>query len=55
MPNVTPLQYGKKYAIYDNKKICGSESASELLLLERKLGAIGCHIDYGRGDYTPVA
>lgn len=55
MPNVTPLQYGKKYAIYDNKKICGSESAGELLLLERKLGAIGCHIDYGRGDYTPVA
>lgn len=51
MPNFTPPDYSGKYTIYDNKKCTGSESGYGLELLEKKLNAIGCHIDYSRGDY----
>jgi biotin synthase len=51
MPNVTPRGYAKNYTIYDNKKFRDSESAQQLELLEKKLNAIDCFVDYGRGDY----
>lgn len=51
MPNVTPLNVRDKYAIYDNKKNCGTESAEQLDLLHEKLEKIGYCIDFSRGDY----
>ena len=51
MPNMTPLEFRGKYAIYDNKKISGSESAEQLALLSERLEKIGYVIDFSRGDY----
>lgn len=51
MPNLTPCVFAEKYTIYDNKKCHGSESATQLELLETRLNAIDRFIDYGRGDY----
>ena len=52
MPNLSPTDVRKKYSIYDNKKSSGSESAQSLQLLAIRLGEIGYHIDYSRGDYS---
>lgn len=54
MPNITPLHVRDKYTIYNKKKSSGSESATQLSLLESKLSAIGYHIDYSRGDYPII-
>jgi len=51
MPNVTPLHCRAKYAIYDNKKSDGAESAWQIELLFNKLEEIGYGIDFSRGDY----
>ena len=51
MPNVTPLACRAKYAIYDNKKSDGCESAGQLKLLSRRLEEIGYSVDFSRGDY----
>ena len=51
MPNVTPLACRSKYAIYDNKKSNGTESAEQLELLSEILEEIGYIIDFARGDY----
>ncbi|MBQ8542968.1 MAG: [Bacteroidaceae bacterium] len=51
MPNLSPIDVRDKYSIYNNKKSSGSESAQSLQQLATRLGEIGYHIDYGRGDY----
>lgn len=51
MPNLSPPGVRGKYAIYDNKKSTGGESAEHLELLARDLQKIGRVIDFGRGDY----
>lgn len=51
MPNVTPLACRSKYAIYDNKKSNGTESAEQLELLSKRLEEIGYFVDFARGDY----
>lgn len=51
MPNVSPLEQRVKYSIYDNKKSTGAESAQQMQELEKRLNAIGYHIDYARGDF----
>ena len=51
MPNLSPMDVRDKYSIYNNKKSSGSESAQSLQLLAARLGEIGYHIDYGRGDF----
>lgn len=51
MPNVTPLHARKKYTIYDNKRITGSESAEQLAVLGERLAKIGYRIDFSRGDF----
>ncbi len=51
MPNITPLACRSKYAIYDNKKSDGSESAEGLRTLSEQLENIGYLIDFSRGDY----
>ena len=52
MPNVTPLACRSKYAIYDNKKSNGTESAEQLELLSEILEEIGYIMDFARGDYS---
>lgn len=54
MPNLTPPACREKYAIYDNKKSSGSESARQLEMLADCLEQIGYCIDYSRGDYRSV-
>ena len=51
MPNLSPMDVRDKYSIYSNKKSSGSESAQSLQQLAARLGEIGYHIDYGRGDF----
>lgn len=51
MPNLSPSDVRKKYAIYENKASWGSEAAEGLAALDRELRAIGYHIDFSRGDY----
>jgi biotin synthase len=51
MPNLTPPNERRKYAIYENKASSGSEAVEGLLALERELNEIGYHIDYSRGDF----
>ena len=51
MPNLTPPNERRKYAIYENKASSGSEAVEGLQALERELNDIGYHIDYSRGDF----
>lgn len=51
MPNLTPPGVRERYAIYDRKLASGAEAAEGLRELEQRLGAIGYHIDYARGDF----
>ena len=51
MPNLTPPNERRKYAIYENKASSGSEAVEGLQALERELNEIGYHIDYSRGDF----
>ena len=51
MPNITPLACRSKYAIYNNKKSNGCESAWQLKLLSCRLEEIGYCVDFSRGDY----
>ncbi|HIW98290.1 MAG TPA: [FeFe] hydrogenase H-cluster radical SAM maturase HydE [Candidatus Tidjanibacter gallistercoris] len=52
MPNLSPPANRAKYALYNDKKATGLESAEGLRGLEAQLNAIGYHISYDRGDYS---
>lgn len=52
MPCLTPSEYRDDYALYDNKKTTGAESAEELALLSARLTDIGYHASFARGDYA---
>ena len=54
MPNLSPSAVRAKYAIYENKAAWGNEAAEGVAALESELHTIGYHIDYGRGDYSPL-
>lgn len=51
MPNLSPGEQRKKYALYDNKAAFGAEAAEGLHELEKRLDAIGYRIVADRGDY----
>ena len=53
MPNLSPPANRAKYALYNDKKATGLESAEGLRGLEAQLNAIGYRISYERGDYKP--
>ena len=55
MPNITPLCYRDKYAIYDGKKSSGSESVEGVALLQQKIETIGYEVDWSRGDHPQFA
>ncbi len=54
MPNLSPEETREKYRIYDHKLSIGAESAAGLAELQRRLQAINCHVDGGRGDFNPA-
>lgn len=51
MPNLSPLENRKDYAIYDNKISTGEEAAESRAALENRLRKAGYIPDYSRGDY----
>lgn len=50
MPNLSPEDNRKHYALYDNKASLGAESAEGINKLADELATIGYHIDWSRGD-----
>ena len=51
MPNITPLCYRDKYAIYDGKKSSGTECVEGIERLDQELAEIGSRVDLSRGDH----
>lgn len=51
MPNLSPVGVRKKYMLYDNKICIGDEAAQSIENLKKRIQAIGCEIEIGRGDY----
>ena len=51
MPNLSPREQRKKYALYDNKAAFGAEAAEGLRNLAQQLETIGYQISTERGDY----
>jgi len=51
MPNLSPLEHRKDYAIYDNKICTGDESAACIRCLSLRMQHIGYKIVTERGDY----
>lgn len=52
MPNLSPSDVRKLYAIYDNKKSAGNEAAESLALMKKQLIEAGFEPDMSRGDWT---
>ncbi len=51
MPNLSPPSVRKKYALYDNKRSDGAESAQCVEELKNRMKAIGYQVVTDRGDY----
>ena len=51
MPNLSPEDNRKLYALYDNKAALGAESAQGVKVLADELATIGYYIDWSRGDH----
>ena len=51
MPNLSPADTRKQYALYDNKAALGAESAQGIQKLADELATIGYHIEWSRGDH----
>ena len=51
MPNLSPTEVRKYYALYDNKRCTGEESAQCRFCIETRVESAGFHIAVSRGDY----
>ena len=51
MPNLSPGDVRKKYALYDNKIYAGEEAAESVALLKASMAAIGYEVVTDRGDW----
>ena len=51
MPNLSPANVRKSYALYDGKASTNAEAVEGIAQLESQLSSIGYHIDWGRGDF----
>ncbi len=51
MPNLSPREHRKEYAIYDNKLCTGEEAAECRACLEGRINSIGYNTVVDRGDY----
>ena len=54
MPNLSPADTRRLYALYDNKASLGAESAQGVRDLSDELSTIGYHIDWSRGDSPEI-
>lgn len=54
MPNLSPVENRKFYALYDNKAAFGAESAEGVRMLYEKIRAAGYEPDMGRGDHASM-
>lgn len=52
MPNLSPVNYRKNYALYDNKPTAGEETAEGLQRLIARVKAIGYTPDFSRGNHV---
>lgn len=50
MPNLSPKSVRNKYALYNNKKSSGSESAQQICKLQTLVESIGMTLHSGKGD-----
>ncbi len=50
MPNLSPLDFRKDYALYNDKAYTGDEAAESIKKIEEKVSALGLKIDFSRGD-----
>ena len=51
MPNLSPGEHRKDYALYDNKICTGDEAAECIRCLSLRMQSIGYQIVIDRGDY----
>jgi biotin synthase len=51
MPNLSPVDHRKDYALYDNKICTGEEAAECLACLTRRIQSVGFEPDFSRGDH----
>jgi biotin synthase len=51
MPNLSPVEVRKKYALYDNKLCTGEEAAECRSCLQNRMRRIGYEVVTDRGDY----
>ena len=51
MPNLSPTEVRRKYALYDNKISFGEEAAESVALLKASMAAIGYRVVTDRGDW----
>ena len=51
MPNLSPTDVRKKYALYDNKICTGEEAAECVQCLRKRIESVGCQVVCGRGDH----
>jgi biotin synthase len=51
MPNLSPADVRKKYALYDNKISAGEEAAESVALLKKSMASIGYQVVTDRGDW----
>ena len=51
MPNLSPVEVRKHYALYDNKRCIGEESAQCRTCIEQRVKEAGYQIVVSRGDY----
>ena len=49
MPNLSPMEARKKYTLYDNKRIMGTEAAEQIEWLKKQLEDIGYTVAVTRG------
>ena len=54
MPNLSPSDHRKDYALYDNKICTGEEAAECLNCLKGRMRSIGYEIVNSRGDYRQL-
>lgn len=55
MPNLSPTDVRKKYALYDNKICTGDEAAECIRCLHGRMGSIGYRIVTARGDHKRIS
>jgi biotin synthase len=51
MPNLSPKDLRKHYALYDHKLSDGAEAVESLQALNRRMASVGCRMSFERGDH----